>query len=155
MRTSAAVVIFLLLASPLARAHLIPGTVITGTVVAVRLGDELVLRGKNDQRLNVRIAEIIAPRSPRRLRLASQQSLSALCLGGVATLTATGTALDGSTIGKVSCGGIPAGEHQVRRGLARVRPRFAPIDKLLRDAENDARAAGAGLWSVAAATPAG
>lgn len=154
MRAAVAVVVSCFLASPLARAAPIPGTVVTGIVIAVPMGDRLVLRSDDDQRIDVRIAEITVPRSPQRLRLASQQSLSALCLGEVATLTATGTALDGSTVGKVSCGGIPVAEHQVRRGLARAKPRSARLDTLLRDAQNDAQTAGAGLWGPATAAPA-
>jgi endonuclease YncB( thermonuclease family) len=117
---------------------------IPGVVVSVQTGDRVVLyTGK--QHLKVRLAEVTAPPAQSPLGARARESLAGLCHGEAATLIITGTAEDGVTVGQLSCGGRDIAAEQVRRGLAEVKKPF-DRDSLLRAAENDARAARAGMW---------
>ena len=119
---------------------------IRGVVSGVVSGDRVVLRTV-DRTIDVKLAQIEAPPRDSLLGAASRRSLQELCYGKAATLMETGTALDGSTIGKLSCAGIRADEEQVRRGLTSITPRVAEFNSVLRNAQMTARNARRGLWA--------
>lgn len=118
---------------------------IFGVVSAVHSGDRLVLSAV-DRTIDVQLAQIAAPAHGVPLAAQSRESLADICYGKAATLMVTGTALNGDTIGKVSCGGVPANEEQVRRGMARVEQPYRELNSLLRDAEREAVDAAVGMW---------
>jgi endonuclease YncB( thermonuclease family) len=116
-----------------------------GVVTHVAAGDRLTLK-THDRTLDVVLAQIDAPHAGEPLAAASRESLEDICYGAAATLIETGTALDGATIGKVSCAGVRADEEQVRRGMARVRPTFLELNSILREAQQRAQVASLGIW---------
>ena len=125
---------------------------VTGRVVSVADGDTLtVLTSRHDQ-IRVRLAEIDAPEKSQAFGQRSKQSLSALCFGKEADVETVDTDRYGRTVGKVTCNGVNANLEQVRSGNAWA------YRKYLRDqgvvaAEDEARAAGRGLWSERSPTP--
>jgi micrococcal nuclease len=121
-----------------------------GIVTAVRSGDRVVL-STAERTVDVVLAQIRAPSLNEALGLDSQLSLAEICFRKAATLIETGTAPDGSTIGKLSCGGVSAQEAQVIRGLARLKPSSDEIDSALQNAQSAARRAQVGIWNDASA----
>lgn len=117
-----------------------------GIVTEVATGDRIRFRTP-DTWMNVVLAQIEAPALREPWGLVSRESLHTLCYNKVATLMETGTAPDGSTIGKLSCAGVRADEEQIRRGLARVEPPFTELNSVLRSAEEKARQRGLGIWA--------
>jgi endonuclease YncB( thermonuclease family) len=119
---------------------------VPGVIVRVASGNQLVLY-TGDRHLNVTLAKITTPPVQEALGKRSREALARLCRGSSATLVPSGTALDGSTIGQVSCGGRDAAEELVRLGLAKVNEPYAKSDSLLSAAEESARASRAGVWA--------
>jgi len=119
---------------------------IPGVVVRVQSGDRLVL-DTGRERFNITLAGISAPAMDTPLGARSRDALARLCHGEAATLVITGTALDGSRIGQVSCAGRDAAVEQLRRGLAKLNPPFSEIDSILSAAQHEARAEQAGIWA--------
>jgi micrococcal nuclease len=121
-----------------------PGEVL-GLVSAVMTGDRALLRAER-QTIAVRLAGIEAPAPNEPFWEESRESLRALCLGRAATLVETGTALDGSVLGSLSCDGVQINEEQVKRGMARATEHAQQLDSVLRDAQRSARAQRLGMW---------
>ena len=119
---------------------------IPGVVVRVASGNSVVLY-TGDRHVNVTLAKVTAPAMQTTLGPRARDALARLCHVASATLIVTGTALDGSTLGQVSCAGRDAAEELVRLGLAKVNEPYAKFDTLLIAAEHDARAARNGLWA--------
>lgn len=128
---------------------LVHGTVlaqeIPGIVIDVPAGDRLVV-DTADSRMAVTLAGIEAPRPSEPNGEASRKSLADLCYRQAATVMPTGTALDGNMRAEVSCAGVRADEAQLRRGMARLRPRLE-VDSALQHAEEMARRARLGIWA--------
>ena len=119
---------------------------ITGVVMKVTSGDTLLF-DTGRERFNVKLAEVTAPPAQTALADRSRASLASLCYAQGATLVVTGTALDGGTIGNVSCAGRDAAQEQVRRGFAKLNEPFAHADSLLSSAEREARSSRMGVWA--------
>jgi endonuclease YncB( thermonuclease family) len=119
---------------------------IPGVIVRVPSGNNLVLY-TGVRHLNVTLVKATAPAMQTPLGTRARDALARLCHGASATLVATGTAPDGSTLGQVSCAGRDAAEELVRLGLAKVNEPYAKFDSVLIAAEQDARAARAGVWA--------
>jgi endonuclease YncB( thermonuclease family) len=125
---------------------------VTGKVVAVVDGDTLtVLRDK--EQIKVRLVEIDAPEKAQAFGNRSKQSLSDLCFGKTATLADQGKDRYRRTLARVTCDGIDANAEQVRRGMAWVYRRYAPIDAPLYAVEGEAKAEKRGLWVDAEPIP--
>jgi endonuclease YncB( thermonuclease family) len=119
---------------------------ILGVVVSVASGDRLVF-DTGRERLRVTLARVTAPAGDTTVGARSRAALTQLCYGEAATLVITGTALDGATIGQVSCAGRDAAREQLRRGLARLNPPYEKLDSVLGTAELEARAEQTGIWA--------
>lgn len=115
-------------------------------VVAISDGDTLTVRPDGGEQLKVRVAEIDAPESRQPFGAASKRSLANLCFKVRAEIRPQKTDRYGRTVARVTCRGEDASAHQVRTGMAWVFDRYASDRSLFR-LQDDARAAGRGLWS--------
>ena len=118
----------------------------SGPVVKVQDGDTLtvlVARGE----VRVRLDGIDAPEMAQPYGRRSRESLAELCAAKQAQVAEQGRDRYGRTIGRVSCGGVPANAEQVRRGMAWVFVRYAPAGSPLYAIEQDARGRREGLWA--------
>jgi endonuclease YncB( thermonuclease family) len=125
---------------------------IVAVVVAVSDGDTLTARPTDGSQMKIRVAEIDAPESRQPFGAASKRSLSDLCFNVRAEIQPQKTDRYGRTVARVTCRGKDASAHQVRTGMAWVFDRYSTDQILYRD-QDEARAAGRGLWSEPAPTP--
>lgn len=121
-------------------------------VVGISDGDTITALCAGNEQVKVRLAEIDAPEKAQPFGARSKQSLSDLCFGTVAHIDDQGHDRYGRTIGRVTCAGTDVNAEQVRRGLAWVYDRYATNSSLYR-VQDDARAAGRGVWSDPDPTP--
>lgn len=120
---------------------------IVGLVVAIADGDTLTVLNGDFQQVKVRLAEIDAPEKKQPFGARSRQSLGELCHEKRAEVRVTDVDRRYKRIvGRVSCAGVDANAAQVRRGMAWVYDRYAQ-DKTLYRLQDEARAAGLGLWA--------
>jgi len=120
-------------------------TVITGQVVGILDGDTLTVLTPALKPVRVRLSEIDAPEKAQAFGQRSRQSLNELCGGQLATVLVSGSDQHGRALGKVSCAGIEANTEQVRQRMAWVYDRYAHDQRLI-TIQEEARAAGTGLW---------
>ncbi len=118
---------------------------ITGRVVSIADGDTLTVLVAQRQ-VKVRLADIDAPENKQPFGTRSRQSLAALCFQKDARLETAGQDRYGRTIATVQCAGTDANAEQVRQGMAWVFERYARPDSPLYTIQNEAKAAGRGLW---------
>lgn len=123
-----------------------PLPLLTALVVAISDGDTLTVRPDGGERLRVRVAEIDAPESRQPFGAAAKRSLSDLCFRERAEIRPQKTDRYGRTVARVTCRGQDASAHQVRTGMAWVFERYASDRSLFR-LQDEAKAAGRGLWS--------
>lgn len=121
--------------------------VLQGTVVAVADGDTLTLLDLQGVRQRVRLAAIDAPERDQPFGRASGLALSELCLDIEASVSVEALDRFGRTVGTVFCAGINANAELVKRGLAWVYVRYAPLNSVLFVLQDEAQAAGRGLWA--------
>ena len=123
-----------------------------GRVAHVVDGDTLdvIVQGK---RIRVRILDIDAPEQKQPYGHRSRQSLIAICGGESARIDGSKTDRNGRLLAHVRCNGVDAGAEQVRRGMAWVFVRYAPVDSPLHAIEHEARAAGRGSWATLQPVP--
>jgi endonuclease YncB( thermonuclease family) len=122
-----------------------------GKVLRVRDGDSLTVI-RHGERVRVRLLEIDAPELKQAFGTDSRDSLAQLCADKKARVTWTQKDQYGRRLGRVSCAEIDANAEQVRRSMAWVFDRYAK-DRSLYPAQDEARAARAGLWSDGAPVP--
>ena len=124
-------------------------------VVGITDGDTLKARcgapGAYEQ-VTVRISEIDAPEKAQPFGERSKQSLSDLCFQTQAIISSTKTDRYGRTVARVECNGKDVALHQAEHGMAWWYVKYG-TDQAVRVAEQEARAARAGLWADAAPTP--
>ena len=118
----------------------------SGRVVKVQDGDTLTVLVA-DARVRVRLDGIDAPEIAQPYGKRSRESLAELCAAKQALVAEQGKDRYGRTVGRVSCGGVPANAEQVRRGMAWVFIRYAPAGSPLYALERDARGRREGLWA--------
>lgn len=123
-----------------------PLPLLTALVVAISDGDTLTVRPDGGDQLKVRVAEIDAPESRQPFGAAAKRSLSDLCFRERAEIRPQTTDRYGRTVARVTCRGQDAGAHQVSTGMAWVFDRYV-TDRSLYRLQDEARAAGRGLWS--------
>lgn len=126
--------------------------VFAALVIAVSDGDTLTALSDQRQQIKVRIAEIDAPERRQPFGAASKRSLSDLCFKVRAEIRPTTRDRYGRTVARVTCRGEDASAHQVRSGMAWVFERYAS-DRSLFQLQDDAKAAGRGLWSERTPVP--
>lgn len=119
---------------------------LTALVVAISDGDTLTVRPDGGEQLRVRVAEIDAPESRQPFGAAAKRSLSDLCFRERAEIRPQKRDRYGRTVARVTCRGQDASAHQVRSGMAWVFDRYV-TDRSLYRLQDEARAAGRGLWS--------
>lgn len=115
-------------------------------VIAIADGDTLTCLTDDKRQVKIRLSEIDAPEKNQPFGTRSRQSLADLCHEKRATIQVVTTDRYGRTVGRVTCAGVDANAEQVRRGLAWVYARYV-TDHGLYALQDDARAAGAGVWS--------
>lgn len=126
-------------------------------VVAIADGDTITARCPTDnaehpyQQVKVRVSAIDAPERKQPFGQVSRQHLAALCFQQQATISPKTRDRYGRTVAEVECQGKNAGQEQVRAGLAWYYVRYGAGYGHLAGLEQDARAAGRGLWSEAGA----
>lgn len=120
-------------------------SVLLALVVAISDGDTITVRPDVGEQLKVRVAEIDAPESRQPFGAAAKRSLSDLCFREHAEIRPQKTDRYGRTVARVTCRGQDASAHQVRGGMAWVFDRYV-TDRTLYGLQDEARAAGRGLW---------
>lgn len=125
---------------------------IIALIVGVSDGDTLTARPANGEQMKIRVAEIDAPESRQPFGAASKRSLSDLCFNVRAEIQPQKTDRYGRTVARLNCRGEDASAHQVRTGMAWVFDRYV-TDRSLYLHQDEARAAGRGLWSEPSPTP--
>lgn len=125
---------------------------IIALIVGVSDGDTLTARPANGEQMKIRVAEIDAPESRQPYGAASKRSLSDLCFNVHAEILPQKTDRYGRTVARLTCRGEDASAHQVRTGMAWVFDRYV-TDRSLYLLQDEARAAGRGLWSEPSPTP--
>lgn len=120
--------------------------VIAGLVIAVADGDTLTLLDDDLRQIKVRLAEIDAPEKKQAFGTRARESLGDLCHERHAVVRVTDRDRWGRAVGRVTCDGADANAAQVSRGMAWVYERYAR-DKTLYRLQDEARAAGRGLWA--------
>jgi endonuclease YncB( thermonuclease family) len=124
-------------------------------VVGISDGDTLSARCSSTggyQLLKVRLAEIDAPEKGQAFGQRAKLSLSALCFGAWATITAEKEDRYGRTVARVQCRGQDASAEQVRRGMAWAYLKYQQAPEFS-DIEAQARAERLGLWRDADPIP--
>ena len=123
---------------------------LVGVVIGVPDGDTVAV--EIDSRvLSVNLRSVDAPEVGQPYGARARDSLAELCDAKTIVLDDLGVDRGRRIVGDVHCGGVDAGEEQVRRGMAWAKPR--PAEPALRELQAKARAEHKGLWSDAAPVP--
>lgn len=131
---------------------------LTGIVVGVADGDTITMLDEHRLQHKIRLSGIDAPEKRQDFGNRSKQSLSALAYRQQAAVESEKTDRYGRRVGKVIVNGLDVNLEQVRRGMAWHYRAYAreqrPEDRrAYAEAEDAARAAGRGLWSMPRPTP--
>lgn len=128
------------------------------TVIAVKDGDTILAKDTDGKQWTVRLSGIDAPELAQAFGADSRNSLSDLVNQRKITVSTTKTDKYGRTVGSVRIGDQDINLEQVRRGLAwhytAYQAEQSKADQAAyANAERQARAAKAGLWSAPSPTP--
>lgn len=126
-----------------------PAALLLCLIVGISDGDTLTARcGSADaaQTVKVRLAEVDAPEKAQPFGERSKQALAALCFKRQARVSVQTKDRYGRSVAHVECEGVDASAEQVRAGMAWVFDRYAK-DRSLYALQDEARAAGRGLWT--------
>lgn len=118
-------------------------------IVGVSDGDTLTARCGEPgayQQVKIRLAEIDAPEKGQPYGQRSKQHLSDLCFKQQATIAPRTHDRYGRTVARVQCQEQDASEAMVKAGLAWAFTRYL-TDPTIKQSEQDAKAAGLGLWA--------
>jgi endonuclease YncB( thermonuclease family) len=124
----------------------------SGTVVGISDGDTLTVLNADKRQVKIRLVEIDAPESKQAFGTQSKQSLSDICFKKPVVVDDHGTDKYKRTLGRLTCDGIDANTEQVKRGMAWAYKQYL-TDQSIADLEEQAKAAGVGLWADAEPTP--
>lgn len=129
-----------------------------GTVVGVSDGDTLTLLDANKTQHRIRLDGIDAPERTQPYGQRARQSLAALAHGRVASADCPKVDRYGRAVCRVYIDGVDVGLEQIRRGYAWHYVKYAHEQRAIdrahyAQAESDARAKNAGLWSFADPVP--
>lgn len=132
--------------------------VLHGDVIRLDDGDSLVVRGRDGERIRVRLAGIDAPERLQPWSRRSRQHLASLVLKRRVTVDWIKQDKYGRHVGKVRVGSLDAGLAQIRAGLAwhyraYENEQTEPDRRLYRQAEATARRLRIGLWQDRDAQP--
>ena len=123
---------------------------LVGEVVGVPDGDTLLVRVEQHV-LKVDLRHVDAPEVGQPYGADARDSLAALCDARSVALDELGIDRERRIFGEAQCGGVDAGEEQVKRGMAWASPPGAASP--LRELQAKARAEHRGLWGDAAPVP--
>lgn len=124
----------------------------SGTVVGISDGDTLTVLSADKRQVKIRLAEIDAPESKQAFGTQSKKSLSDLCFKKSIVVDDHGTDKYKRTLGRLKCDGVDANAEQVKRGMAWAYRQYL-TDQSIAELEDQAKAAGAGLWADSEPTP--
>ena len=119
--------------------------VLTGRVVGITDGDTITLRTTDT--IKVRLTGIDAPARGQPFGTKAKQALSGQVFGKDVTVNSGGQDRYGRTLGEIIVDGESVNVWLVRGGWAWWYERYAPDDTQLRDAQQEARQSGRGLWA--------
>jgi endonuclease YncB( thermonuclease family) len=123
-----------------------------GTVVAISDGDTLTLIGTDKRQHRIRLDGIDAPERTQPYGQRARQSLAQLAYGRAAIVNCPKVDRYGREVCRVTIDGVDVGLEQIRRGLAWHYVKYAHEQRAVdraryAQAESEARARSAGLWS--------
>jgi len=116
------------------------------TAVEIVDGDSLIIATPDLTRTTIKLAGIDAPEPNQPFGMSAKRSLSDICHRRLVALTDVRRDRFGRTVARVHCVGVDASAEQVRRGMAWMNIREGR-DQALQDLQDEARAAGRGLWA--------
>jgi endonuclease YncB( thermonuclease family) len=122
-------------------------------VIGIADGDTLTARcdsvdGQPAATLKVRLAEIDAPEKGQPYGALSREHLGRVCYRQRAEIALRTHDRYGRAVARVTCAGVDASAEQARAGLAWAFTKYL-MDPAIRDLEQEAHAAGRGLWADA------
>lgn len=120
---------------------------ITGKVVSVADGDTITVLDAGRKQHKVRFHGIDTPETGQPFGTKAKQFTSAKTFGKTVTVRVTDKDRYGRTVGVVMVGGENVNLALVSAGLARWYQRYAPNEKALQRAEQEAKQAKRGIWS--------
>jgi endonuclease YncB( thermonuclease family) len=118
-----------------------------GTVVGITDGDTLTLLTADRKQKKIRLAEIDTPERHQPYGTKARQALADLAFRRKVQVIVEDTDRYGRTVGHIQVGSRDVNAEMVRRGAAWVDRRYSDDPALMR-AEDEARAAKRGLWSL-------
>lgn len=124
-------------------------TELSGRVVRIADGDTLTILTADHKQIRIRLVEIDAPESGQPWGQRSKQTLSSLVFSRDVRVHDAGLDRYGRTLGRVYVNGVDVNLEMVRVGAAWAYRRYLTDPKILA-AEQEARAAHRGLWSMPA-----
>jgi micrococcal nuclease len=126
--------------------------ILTGKVVRIADGDTLTLLVDREQ-VKIRLYGIDAPEKAQPFGNRAKQALSELTFGKSVRVEAKGKDKYKRTLGRVFVDDTDVNLELVKRGMAWWYRHYAPKDKELAQAEEEARRAKRGLWADAKPIP--
>jgi endonuclease YncB( thermonuclease family) len=120
---------------------------IAGEVIAIADGDTFRLLTPAKKQVKIRLAEIDTPERGQPYSNRAREVLAALVFRKSVTVGYVDTDRYGRTVGRVFVGELDVNAEMVRRGAAWVYRKYAK-DPLLFKLEEQARAAGHGIWGL-------
>lgn len=126
-----------------------------GRVVGITDGDtvRVLVQDPTPREIRVRLHGIDAPERSQAFGTRARQELSKLVYGKIVRIEKVETDRYGRTVARIFADGTDVNAEMVRRGFAWWYRRYAPDDPVLRRAEEEAKAARAGLWRDSNPTP--
>lgn len=122
---------------------------LSGKVVYVADGDTITILSPNKKKVKIRLVEIDAPEKEQPYGQESKKALRDLVFRKVVHVEWDKIDKDNRTLGRVFVGDIDVNMRQVKTGAAWAYTQYLTDDRIKR-AENEARAAKAGLWALQA-----
>ncbi len=131
---------------------------IEGKVVGVADGDTITVLDSSNTQHKIRLSGIDAPEKKQPFGQRSKESLSDLVFDKAVTVETNKRDKYLREVGKVLVDGVDANLEQIKRGMAwhykaYEHEQSADDRKVYAEAENEARAAGLGLWSDSVPMP--
>lgn len=122
---------------------------LSGKVVSVADGDTITILTPDKEQFKIRLVEIDAPEKDQPYGQKSKQSLSDMVFGKDVSVEWSKTDKYKRTLGRVFVGDTDVNLQQVKNGAAWAYTQYLTDDRI-KQAEDEARAAKAGLWALQA-----
>jgi len=132
---------------------LAPASGMSGRVLKVADGDTITIVDKQGEKHKIRFFGIDSPEFDQAYYRAARNTMTMLVSGQTVTIDVKDTDRYGRTVGVVYVDGQNVNEKMVRSGYAWWYKRYDPDNQALKEAQEQAKAEGLGLWQDADPMP--